>query len=145
MQDEERIHSPAFKDTLDNATAWVLGQFKAIITDVEQGRRHKCKVVNKAEVGLKWLPAFVDMYATRLQNSSWPQPKAEVRAEKQAAAREALEEYKQTITAARLEAMNGKEMREVLKRIQVKAKNLKFRDGSLRKAVAEALSISLAT
>ena len=85
------------------------------------------------------------MYATRLRNSSWPQPEAEVRAEKQAAAREALEEYKQTITAARLDAMSGKEMREVLKRIRVKAKNLKFRDGSLHKAVAEALSISLAT
>jgi hypothetical protein len=127
QQDEDRIHSAAFKPTLDACAKYVLDLFVLELEKMEEGSTtvHKAgdKADDKAAVGMAWIPAFVLMYASRLERADWPKEKAPTKTPQQkadaaTAVAQKIKEIARSLTYEMVQGMTGVAMKLILRSVK---------------------------
>ena len=141
QQDEDRIHSAAFKPTLDACATYVSDLFVKELEKMEEcsstvPSKAGDKADDKAAVGMAWIPAFVLMYAARLERADWPKEKAPTKTPKQKvdAATAVLEKFREisrSVTYEMVQGMTGVAMKLLLKSVKCKGGSaLPVKDGT---------------
>jgi hypothetical protein len=94
------------------------------------------KADDKAAVGMAWIPAFVLMYASRLERADWPKEKAPTKTPQQrvdaaTAVAQKIKEIARSLTYEMVEEMTGVAMKLILKSVKyLNADKLGKRDGT---------------
>jgi hypothetical protein len=74
QQDEDRIRSSAFAPTLESCVKWIVGLFVAELEKLEKGVPTQMIVVDKAKIGMAWLPSFARQFSDRLGRATIEKP-----------------------------------------------------------------------
>lgn len=132
LQDERRIHSPSFKDTLEAGKRFIMGKFEDELKKIADGCPTPCAAAkrNKAAIGLQWLPSFADHYDVRLGRAKEPTTKTseEVRAE-ELSVTAAVAKYKKEYTYKKVMGLSASAADAALKAMKVPGRGSKVKEG----------------